>query len=221
MTLLGVVAGLIPNPHHNQSPRNTYQSAMGKQAIGTVAINQYVRCDGLLYTMVYPQKPMVKTRSLDIINFDNIPAGQNACIAVMSYSGYDIEDAVVLNKASIDRGFGRCMVLKKTQASVRRYQNGTMDRTCGAPDPSGFPGGEQDPRYCRYRAVDKDGLCLVGELMENGTVIVNKESPTDTATPVERLTQVSYKYSGMSYRSSAPSYVDRVMISSNESENFL
>jgi DNA-directed RNA polymerase III subunit RPC2 len=77
---------------------------MGKQAIGTVGINQYVRCDGLLYTMVYPHKPMVKTRSLDIINFDNIPAGQNACIAVMSYSGYDIEDAVVLNKASIDRG---------------------------------------------------------------------------------------------------------------------
>eukprot|EP00956_Cyclotella_meneghiniana_P004820 scaffold5975_cov64-Cyclotella_meneghiniana.AAC.8 len=195
MTLLGVVAGLIPNPHHNQSPRNTYQSAMGKQAIGTIGINQYVRTDGLLYTMVYPHKPMVKTRSLDIINFDNIPAGQNACIAVMSYSGYDIEDAVVLNKASIDRGFGRCMVLKKTQASVRRYQNGTMDRTCGAPDPSAFPGGEQDPRYCRYRAVDKDGLCLVGELMENGTIIVNKESPSDTVTPVERLTQVSYKYS--------------------------
>ena len=52
-------------------------------------------------------------------------------ITVMSYSGYDIEDAVILNKASIDRGFGRCMVLKKYQTSVRKYANGAMDRTCG------------------------------------------------------------------------------------------
>ncbi|KAL3762320.1 hypothetical protein ACHAW5_006320, partial [Stephanodiscus triporus] len=221
MTLLGVVAGLIPNPHHNQSPRNTYQSAMGKQAIGTIAINQYVRFDGLIYTMIYPHKPLVKTRTLDLVNFDSVPAGQNACIAVMSYSGYDIEDAVVVNKASIDRGFGRCMVIKKHQASVRRYQNGTMDRTCAAPDPAAFPDGEEDKRYARYRAVDKDGLCMVGELLDNGTVMVNKESPMDTSTPVERLMQVDYKYSGMSYRSSAPSYVDRVLISSNESEQFL
>ncbi len=91
---------------------------MGKQAIGTIAINQYARFDGMIYTMVYPHKPMVKTRTLDLVNFDKCPAGQNACIAVMSYSGYDIEDAVVLNKASIDRGFGRCMVLKKQQASI-------------------------------------------------------------------------------------------------------
>jgi len=221
MTLLGVVAGLIPNPHHNQSPRNTYQSAMGKQAIGTIGINQYSRFDGLIYTMIYPHKPMVKTRTLDLVNFDNIPAGQNACIAVMSYSGYDIEDAVVLNKASIDRGFGRCMVLKKQQTSVRRYQNGTMDRTCGAPDPSAFPDGEEDKRYARYRAVDKDGLCMVGEKLDNGTIMVNKESPVDTSTPVERLVQTDYKYSGSSYRSSAPSYVDRVLISSNENEQFL
>eukprot|EP00605_Chrysophyceae_sp_TOSAG23-4_P001848 GSChrysophyteH1.ASY1.ANO1.2040.1 assembled CDS len=109
LTILGVVAGLVPYPHHNQSPRNTYQCAMGKQAIGTTAMNQYERFDSLLYTMIYPQKPMVKTRTLDLINFDKVPGGQNASLAVMSYSGYDIEDAVILNRGSIDRGFGRCM----------------------------------------------------------------------------------------------------------------
>jgi DNA-directed RNA polymerase III subunit RPC2 len=88
---------------------------MAKQAMGCVAMNQYVRMDGLLYSLVYPQKPMVKSRTLDLVDFDNIPGGQNACIAVMSYSGYDIEDAIILNKSSIDRGFGRCMVLKKHQ----------------------------------------------------------------------------------------------------------
>ena len=133
LTLLGIVAGLIPYPHHNQSPRNTYQckyrlfffktmtltfslffacmlkGAMGKQAIGTMGMNQLERIDTLLYLMIYPQKQLVTTRTLDMIDFDNLPAGQNATVAVMSYSGYDIEDAIVLNKASLDRGFGGAM----------------------------------------------------------------------------------------------------------------
>lgn len=84
--ILGIVAGLIPYPHHNQSPRNTYQCAMGKQAIGTIAYNQYERFDSVLYTMIYPQKPLVKTKTLDLVHFDHLPGGQNACISVMSYS---------------------------------------------------------------------------------------------------------------------------------------
>ncbi|MGH0117237.1 UNVERIFIED_CONTAM: hypothetical protein FKN15_046158 [Acipenser sinensis] len=103
-TLLGVCAGLIPYPHHNQSPRNTYQCAMGKQAMGTIAYNQRNRIDTLMYLLADPQKPMVKTRAIELIDFEKLPAGQNATVAVMSYSGYDIEDALVLNKASLDRG---------------------------------------------------------------------------------------------------------------------
>lgn len=97
-TLLGAVAGLIPFPHHNQSPRNTYQCAMGKQAMGAVAYNEYERMDTMLYLMVYPQQPLVKTRTIELIGFDKLPAGQAATVAVMSYSGYDIEDALVMNK---------------------------------------------------------------------------------------------------------------------------
>lgn len=107
-TLLGVCAGLVPYPHHNQSPRNTYQCAMGKQAMGTIAWNQRNRIDTLLYNLVYPHKPMVKTRTIELINFEKLPAGQNAMVAVMSYSGFDIEDATVLNKASLDRGDSLC-----------------------------------------------------------------------------------------------------------------
>jgi DNA-directed RNA polymerase III subunit RPC2 len=108
LTLLGAVAGLIPYPHHNQSPRNTYQCAMGKQAMGAIAYNEFMRTDTLLLTLVYPQKPMVKSRTIDLIGWENLPAGHNASVAVMSYSGYDIEDAIVMNRASLDRGFGRC-----------------------------------------------------------------------------------------------------------------
>ena len=124
---------------------------MGKQAIGVIGLNQYERMDRLIYSMVYPMKPMVKTRTLDLINFDQLPGGQNACIAVMSYSGYDIEDAVVLNKSSIDRGFGRCAVMYKYETSVRRYANRTMDRTLGPPDPRNFANGTNDKRYIRFR----------------------------------------------------------------------
>ena len=75
LALLGVVAGLIAFPHHNQSPRNTYQCAMGKQAMGAIAFNQFNRCDTLLYLLVYPQKPLCKSRTLDLIHFDQLPAG--------------------------------------------------------------------------------------------------------------------------------------------------
>ena len=124
-TILGAVAGLIPYPHHNQSPRNTYQCAMGKQAIGAIAHNQLNRIDTLLYLMVYPQTPMVRTRAIELVGYDKLPAGQNAIVAVMSFSGYDIEDALILNKASVDRGFGRCQVFRKYATVLRKYPNGT------------------------------------------------------------------------------------------------
>ena len=75
---------------------------MGKQAMGTIALNQRERIDTLIYNLVYPQKPLVKSRTIELIHFEQLPAGQNAIVAVMSYSGYDIEDALVLNK---DSGF--------------------------------------------------------------------------------------------------------------------
>ena len=75
-TILGVVAGLIPYPHHNQSPRNTYQCAMGKQAMGNIAYNQLNRMDTLMYLMVYPQRPLVQTKTIELIGFHKLGAGQ-------------------------------------------------------------------------------------------------------------------------------------------------
>jgi len=99
---------------------------MGKQAIGAIAFNQHKRIDTLLYLMVYPQQPMVKTRTIELIKYDQLPAGQNATVAVMSYSGYDIEDAIVLNQASLDRGFGRCQVIRKYATVLKKYSNQTF-----------------------------------------------------------------------------------------------
>lgn len=77
---------------------------MGKQAMGVIGYNQQHRMDTLMYNALYPQAPMCKTKSIELFGYDKLPAGQNATVAVMSYSGYDIEDALIINKASIDRG---------------------------------------------------------------------------------------------------------------------
>ena len=83
--------------------------------MGTIALNQRNRIDTLLYNLVYPMRPMVKSKTIELINFEEMPAGQNAIVAVMSYSGYDIEDAIILNRASLDRGYGRCLVYRNAK----------------------------------------------------------------------------------------------------------
>ncbi|KAJ3113763.1 DNA-directed RNA polymerase III core subunit ret1 [Phlyctochytrium bullatum] len=219
-TVLGAVAGLIPYPHHNQSPRNTYQCAMGKQAIGAIAYNQLTRMDTLLYLMVYPHHPMVRTRTIEMIGYDKVPAGQNATVAVMSYSGYDIEDALVLNKASIDRGFGRCMVMRKFSTQVKAYPNRTYDRLTH--DATG--------ESARHEVIEKDGIAGVGERIREGHILISKEIPTETSprAPNEagggatdpgsvlfKPAPVTYKYPGTG------SVVDSVILTTNEEDQNL
>ncbi|KAM0887569.1 hypothetical protein ACQ4PT_028931 [Festuca glaucescens] len=124
LTILGVVAGLIPYPHYNQSPCNTYQCAMGKQAIGNIAYNQ-VRSSLLTIYMLHLFLFVCIHMN---VGYDKLGAGQNATVAVMSYSGYDAKDAIVLNKSSLDRGFGRCIVMKKYTVKMQKYQDGISEK---------------------------------------------------------------------------------------------
>jgi len=167
-TILGVCAGLIPYPHHNQSPRNTYQCAMGKQAMGIIGYNQRNRIDTVMYNLVYPQKPIVKTRTIELINYDKLPAGENAIVAVMSYSGYDIEDALVFNKASIDRGYGRCLVYRNSKCTLKKYSNQTYDRIMG-------PSIDANTKklISKHEILDSDGIVAPGEMVENKTVSIS------------------------------------------------
>lgn len=213
-TVLGAVAGLIPYPHHNQSPRNTYQCAMGKQAIGAIAHNQFTRIDSVLYLLVYPQKPLVKTRAIELIKYDKLPAGQNAIVAVMSYSGYDIEDALVLNKASCDRGFGRCQVYRKYNTLLRKWSTGAEERV-------GDPIKENGVNVKKHALLDDHGLAQVGEKVSSGEVFVMKQTPVSPNAASGNGTGWGvggYKDSPMTYRLPDPSYIDKVMVSCTESD---
>ncbi|KAL2263575.1 hypothetical protein VTK26DRAFT_6136 [Humicola hyalothermophila] len=211
-TILGAVAGLIPFPHHNQSPRNTYQCAMGKQAIGAIAYNQFNRIDTLLYTLVYPQRPMVITKTIQLIHYDKLPAGQNATVVVMSYSGYDIEDALVLNKASCDRGFGRCQVFRKYTAELQQYPNGRKDRL------GGIQKDEEGRTIAKHACLDKDGLAVVGYRVHSGETMIMKETPIDqTSTGIgsDRGSD-DFRPAPINYRIPDPAYIDKVMVSNTE-----
>uniref|UniRef100_A0A915HX80 DNA-directed RNA polymerase subunit beta n=1 Tax=Romanomermis culicivorax TaxID=13658 RepID=A0A915HX80_ROMCU len=224
-TLLGVCAGLVPYPHHNQSARNTFQCAMGKQAMGTIGYNQRNRIDTLMYLICYPHKPMVKTRTIEITNFDKIPAGQNATIAVMSYSGFDIEDALVINKASLDRGYGRCLVYKNAKCVLKRYANQTFDRVLGpAVDAS------TNKPIWRHTALDADGIVASGQVLDSKQIMVNKSVPVTTTDPITESgtdpkargsAAIEYKDTPTSYKGSIPSYAERIIISSNSEESHL
>ncbi|KAJ4966765.1 hypothetical protein NE237_018614 [Protea cynaroides] len=215
-TILGVCAGLIPFPHHNQSPRNTYQCAMGKQAMGNIAYNQLCRMDTLLYLLVYPQRPLLTTRTIELVGYDKLGAGQNATVAVMSYSGYDIEDAIVMNKSSLDRGFGRCIVMKKLSATNQTYGNGTSDRII-RPQKVG-----SDAE--RMQILDDDGLAAPGEIIRPQDVYINKESPInskDGGVPPTGLPDSAYKSTRQTYKGpqGETAVVDRVSLYTDNNNN--
>ncbi|CAO3588090.1 unnamed protein product [Absidia cylindrospora] len=217
-TILGAVAGLIPYPHHNQSPRNTYQCAMGKQAIGAIGYNQLNRIETLIYLMVYPQQPMVKSKTIELIGYDKLPAGQNATVAVMSYSGYDIEDALVLNKSGLDRGFGRCQVMRKYATMIKRYPNGTHDRLA---DP---PARDTDFWDQAYDTIEQDGISGVGEAVEAGDIFVNRQTPVggnDMGVAGATQQPTTYKAAPMRYKSPQTGYIDKVLFTTTESDQTL
>lgn len=170
--MFGIVASIIPYAEHNQSPRNVYECAMGKQALGFFTSNYEIRTDSRMHLLVYPQKPLVTTKSVELIGLNNRPIGQNMVVAILSAQGYNMEDAVVLNKSSVERGLGLSLSYRTYEVESRQYLGGQKDKF-GIPEPNirGYKGEQY------YRILDADGLAHVEADVSGNMVIVGVMSP--------------------------------------------
>jgi DNA-directed RNA polymerase subunit B len=213
MVILGVAAGVVPYPEHDSSPRVTMGSGMAKQSLGLSCTNYRKRPDTRGHILHYPQRPMVQTKPMDFVAFNDRPAGQNFVVAVISFHGYNMEDALILNRASIERGLGRSSFLRTYRAEERRYPGGQEDHF-EIPSPD-VRGARTDMSYA---SLGEDGLISPETLVNGGDVLVGKTSPprfleeeTDFLTPQKR------RETSITIRPGESGWVDSVMLT--ESEN--
>jgi DNA-directed RNA polymerase subunit B len=171
-TILGICASTIPYAEHNQSPRNSYQAAMAKQALGIYATNFQQRVDSRSHILHYPQVPMVETALMATMGYKLRPSGQNYVVAVLSFEGYNMEDALVFNKASIERGLGRSTFFRIYEAECRQYLGGLKDKFIL---PEAGTRGYRGEQY--YRLLEPDGIIGLESGVAGGDVLIGRISP--------------------------------------------
>jgi DNA-directed RNA polymerase subunit B len=171
-TILGVCASTIPYAEHNQSPRNSYQAAMAKQALGIYATNFQQRVDSRSHILHYPQLPIAETALMETMGYKLRPSGQNCVVAVLSFEGYNMEDALIFNKASIERGLVRSTFYRIYEAECRQYLGGLKDKfTLPEPGTRGFRGEQY------YRLLEPDGIISLESEVAGGDVLIGRISP--------------------------------------------
>ena len=201
-TIFGILASCIPFPEHNQSPRNTYQCAMGKQAMGMYVTNYDTRMDKTAYVLTYPMRPLVDTRVMNLINLNQIPSGSQVIVAIMTHSGYNQEDSILFNKGSIDRGLFQATIYH-TEKDEDKKIHGDEEIRC-RPDPSKTKG----MKYGNYDKVGSDGVIPENTLVENRDIIIAKVLPIKEARN-DHTKVMKYEDQSRIYRTKEESYIDK------------
>jgi len=210
--ILGVCASIIPFPDHNQSPRNTYQSAMGKQAMGVTLTNFNVRMDTMANVLYYPQKPLATTRSMEYLKFRDLPAGQNAIVAIACYSGYNQEDSVIMNQSAIDRGLFRSLFYRAYMDQEKRVGMSIVEQF-----EKPVRSDTLKMKHGTYDKLDDDGIIMPGARVSGEDIIIGKTAPI--APDAEELGQRTKYHSkrdvSTPLRSTENGIIDQVLLTTN------
>lgn len=204
---LGIIAGCIPASDHNPSPRNCYQSSMGKQAIGIYSADYNLRMDSNVFVLGYPQKPLVSTKTMRYIGFDRVPHGSQVILAICTYGGYNQEDSLSINKSAIQRGLFNTIFFRtyqtdeninKTHNSEKICKPNVVDTKLMAPADS-------------YRYLENNGIARIGSFVQGGDTIIGK-----TVTTKSKYSNAKNIDASVMLRKTEKGIVDRIIPNEQE-----
>jgi DNA-directed RNA polymerase subunit B' len=210
---LSLITSLIPYSNHNMAGKALHGAKMFKQALGIGAINYKIRHDTEGYLLYYPEKNLVKTRTMDLIELDKRPQSQNFVVAIMPYYGFNTMDAIILNQGAIDRGLARASYFRNYETIEQRYPGGQRDKfEVPTEEKVGFVQEEN------YKKIGTDGIIQLEQYVGEDEAIIGKTSPprffedmTDFGVDEEKRRDAS-----MTIRKGKPGFVDTIMMTEAE-----
>ena len=210
--ILGSIASTIPFPDHNQSPRNAYQCAMGKQAMGVFAQNYQERFDALAHMLMYPNMPLVSPAMGKHYGAYSMPSGRNIVVAIMAYGGYNQEDSIMINKGSLDRGLFQSVFFRTYKDEEKKNQSSGEEERFGRPDPEMT----KQLRNGNYGKLGNDGFVPENTFVNSDDILVGKVVPLRVPTGMV-LPAGAKKYRDVSRtpRNNESGFVDKIFKNRN------
>lgn len=204
--LFGLITSLVPYANHDQSSRLIRGSKTLKQSLGIYAANYLARLDTDVSILHYPQNPLVKSFMYDTLNA--YPSGQNVVVAILPYEGYNVEDAIVMNRGSVDRGLARSTYFRPYRATELQYTGGLKDEVI-VPDKD-IAGYRTE---ASYRFLEDDGIAYPEAAVSSGEVVIGKTTPPKFLSEAKDISIQSKKEASTVIRQEEKGVVDAVFVS--------
>ena len=213
ITIFGICTSLVPYANFGSSSRLIRGSKIQRQGLGLYASNYLLRIDTDVNILNYPHVPIVRSFTTSISHYDKHPSGQNIIIAIMSYEGYNMKDAIIMNRASVERGLGKSTYFRPYIAEEIRYSGGLKDEIL-VPDKEvkGYKS-EKD-----YRLLEDDGVVYTEAKVKDGDVVIGKISPPRFLSELEEFSLAANirRESSTSLKHGERGIVDMTIVTENE-----